>query len=40
MKFTQWLETRFLRSHRERDPFARQEVVGTPVDAAGKTCTE
>lgn len=27
-----------LRRHSERDPFARQETVGTPVDAEGRTC--
>lgn len=27
-----------LRTHRERDPFARHEIVGRPVDAGGKTC--
>jgi hypothetical protein len=45
-KFGEWLEKRaetkneHLRTHSERDPFARQEVVGKPVDAHGQTCTE
>lgn len=43
MKFEEWLKIRFLkteslRTHQERDPFARQTVVGRPVDAQGKTC--
>jgi hypothetical protein len=33
INFKEWL-----RSHRSRDPFAREEVVGRPVDARGKTC--
>ena len=46
MKFAEWLENRTsvkneaLRTHSERDPFARQELVGRPVDAEGKTCDE
>lgn len=45
MKFEEWLKIRFLknenlRTHQERDPFARQTVVGRPVDAHGKTCDE
>lgn len=27
-----------MRKHSERDPFARQDTVGRPVDAGGKTC--
>lgn len=43
MKFEEWMEIRLLknehlRTHQERDPFARQTVVGRPVDAHGKTC--
>lgn len=32
-KFSEWLRT-----HSERDPFARQSIVGRPVAAEGKTC--
>jgi hypothetical protein len=44
MRFSEWLESRkavkseALRTHSERDPFARQTMVGRPVDAEGKTC--
>lgn len=36
-KFGEWLNEH-MRTHRKRDPFAREELVGTPVDAHGKTC--
>jgi len=42
MKFQEWLKNKStnesLRTHRERDPFARQDIVGRPVEAEGKTC--
>lgn len=28
-----------LRMHSERDPFARQDTIGRPVDARGRTCS-
>lgn len=40
-KFSDWLENKIeesLRTHSERDPFARQTIVGRPVDSNGKTC--
>lgn len=40
-KFKNWLENRIeenLRTHSQRDPFARKELVGRPVDSNGKTC--
>lgn len=43
MKFNYWLEKRnlieSLKTHSERDPFARQTIVGRPVDAHGETCS-
>jgi hypothetical protein len=42
MNFSNWIKKRkiieSLRTHSERDPFARQDVVGRPVPAKGKTC--
>lgn len=38
IKFNQWLKNRLTVESVERDPFARQEVIGKKVDADGETC--
>ena len=41
MKFNEWLQKKLeesLRTHSERDPFARQTITGKPVESNGKTC--
>lgn len=41
-RFGEWMVGKItiehLKTHQERDPFARQTIVGRPVDASGKTC--
>jgi len=50
MSFAEWVERRFnkteqkpvsesLRAHSTRDPLARMETKGSPVDANGRTCS-
>ena len=37
MNFRDWINES-LRTHQERDSFARHTVIGRPVNAEGKTC--